>query len=71
MLNEYIIKDQETGVFSCTICGKENNHKFNLKKHVENIHFPGSISHPCKYCDHVFATKNMLNHHIAKYHSVK
>ena len=67
-LEEYIIKNPSSGLFSCTLCGKENDRRYNVKKHVENIHFPGSLSHSCKYCDQVFTTRNNLNYHTSKYH---
>jgi len=67
---EYIVKDPSSGPKShkCTLCGKVGNDRGNLRKHVENIHFPGSFSYGCKYCTETFTTRNNLNMHISKTH---
>ena len=67
---EYIVKDPESGpkMHKCTICGKQGSDRGNLRKHVENIHFPGTLSYPCKYCTETFSTRNGLNHHFSKMH---
>jgi len=57
--------------FSCTLCGKQNNQKGNLMKHVESVHFPNSFTHQCKYCDQIFYAKNNLYVHVSKYHKNK
>jgi len=68
---EYIVKDPSSGPKShkCTLCGKVGNDRGNLRKHVENIHFPGSFSYGCKYCTESFTTRNNLNMHISKTHN--
>merc|ERR1711874_761026 len=69
-LYEYIVPvDGHVGPFKCTVCGKLSSHKSNLRKHVENIHFPGYIAHSCKHCTEIFPTRNHLNHHISLNHS--
>jgi len=67
---EYIVKDPESGpkMHKCTICGKQGSDRGNLRKHVENIHFPGTLSYQCKYCTETFSTRNGLNHHFSKMH---
>ena len=67
---EYIVKDPENGpkMHKCTICGKQGSDRGNLRKHVENIHFPGTLSYQCKYCTETFTTRNGLNHHFSKMH---
>jgi len=68
---EYIVKDASSGpkAHKCTLCGKVGNDRGNLRKHVENIHFPGSFSYDCKYCTESFTTRNNLNIHISKTHN--
>ena len=68
---EYIVKDASSGpkAHKCTLCGKVGNDRGNLRKHVENIHFPGSFSYDCKYCTESFTTRNNLNMHISKTHN--
>ena len=66
-LNEYISKDVETGLFSCTACGKNNKDKGNLRKHVE-VHFPGHFVYSCSECNKTFSGKNSLYVHQSTYH---
>ena len=69
-LYDYIVSHLEAGqkAFKCTICGKVSAHKTNLRKHVENMHFPGLFTYTCKYCPETFPTKNLLNHHVTNSH---
>ena len=50
----------------CTLCGKTGNHRNNLRKHVESLHFPGSFRYSCKYCREEFDTKTKLNNHVMR-----
>ena len=70
-LYDYIVSHPEAGpkAFKCIICGKISDHKTNLRKHVENIHFPGTFTYQCKYCSEIFTTRNFLNMHVSKIHS--
>ena len=54
-LNEYISKDEQTGLFSCTAC-------VNMRKHVE-VHFPGQFIYSCSECNKTFSGKNSLYVH--------
>ena len=66
-LYDYIVKDGP-GSHSCSLCGKTSSDRSNLRKHVENIHFPGAFSYTCKYCNETQPTRNLLNLHISKLH---
>jgi len=67
---DYIEKDPESGpkAQKCKICGKTGNDRGNLRKHVENIHFPGSFVYYCKFCGKSFNAKNNMYFHISKTH---
>ena len=66
---EYIVpKAGEFKVFECSLCGKCGKDRGNLRKHVENIHFPGSFIYKCKYCSEEHTTRNLLNMHISNMH---
>jgi len=52
----------------CSICGKEFSDRSSARKHVENIHFPGSFIYSCKFCGENFTKKNMMYMHISKFH---
>ena len=65
------IEDHTDGLYRgyrCMLCGKAAKDKGNLRKHVENIHFPGQFEYPCKICQKPFSTRNRLNHHVSKEH---
>ena len=64
-LNSCIEKYPEGGprAHICKICLKVSNDRSNLRKHVENIHYPGTFVHDCKYCGESFTTRNMLYLH--------
>ncbi len=65
----YIVpKAGENKVFECSLCGKHGKDRGNLRKHVENIHFPGSFIYKCKYCSEEYNTRNLLNLHISNMH---
>ena len=52
----------------CSVCGKEFSDRSSARKHVENIHFPGSFIYSCKFCGETFTKKNMMYMHISKFH---
>ena len=67
LLYQYIVKDDfQPNWHKCTMCGKSGKDRGNLRKHVENIHFPGTFNYQCKYCFENFSTRNSLNIHISK-----
>jgi len=51
----------ETGMWSCTVCGKLMKRKDNLRSHVE-VHID-SGRHPCTKCDKTFRSRNSLAKH--------
>ena len=54
----------------CTICHKSFHDRSSAKKHVENIHFPGTYEHSCDICYQSFNTKNKLSLHKNRIHKV-
>ena len=68
MLNDYIKKDSNTGMFVCQFCGKDSLQKSNIKKHVEGVHFSGHFVYNCEICNKDFNGKNSLSVHLYKYH---
>ena len=72
-LYDYIEKAPECGPrgHRCTLCGKTGNDRGNLRKHVENVHFPGTFSYQCRHCPPpaaVFPTRTKLNNHMSAMH---
>ena len=68
VLEDYIKRDQETGLFICNICGKTNRQKTNIKNHLEGVHFHGQFVYECSYCGKRFNGKNSLSVHVHKFH---
>ena len=72
-LYDYIEKAPQCGLrgHRCTICGKTGNDRGNLRKHIENVHFPGIFSYQCRHCppdSAVFPTRTKLNNHMSTMH---
>jgi len=68
VLEEYIEKNSQTGMFICRSCGKENKKKTNLKNHIESVHFPGQFVYYCRVCNNAFNGKNSLSVHMSVAH---
>ena len=63
-LYKYIeLSETSPNVHKCTLCEKTSALRQNLWKHIENSHFPGSFSYPCKYCPLVLPTLIKNNSH--------
>ena len=54
------------GKFTCTVCGKTSDRRFNLGKHIET-HIEG-LSFPCQLCGKVFRYRNSLQKHKSTFH---
>ena len=67
-LYSYIEKLADGQGHRCRLCGRVSSQRGNLQKHVENIHFPGSVLWTCKFCGQTFTTRNNLNNHVTKAH---
>jgi len=69
-LSEYIEKDPSSGpkAHKCTLCGKVSQDRSNIRKHVENIHFPNSFLYSCKFCGKTFNARNNMYVHVSTYH---
>ena len=66
-LYSYMV-DKPDGHYECTICKKQAKYRSNLKKHIENINFPGVYQYSCKVCGETLPTANKLNHHMNRNH---
>ncbi|XP_023339303.1 broad-complex core protein isoforms 1/2/3/4/5 isoform X28 [Eurytemora carolleeae] len=66
--NEYISRGVDARAVSCNICGKVANDMSNMRKHIENIHFPGTRTYNCRYCGVQFPTRNGMYSHVSKVH---
>ena len=57
------------GIWNCTICGKSDKLSNNIKKHAE-IHIEG-VGRPCGQCGKMLKSRNSLQVHMSRNHSVK
>ena len=57
------------GVWTCTVCGKNAKTPYLIKRHAE-IHIEG-VSHPCGHCGKIFRSRNNLQVHIFRNHTIK
>ena len=70
-LEEYVIRNEVEGNYSCKICGRVAKHRHVIANHVE-LHIEG-LSYPCTFpeCDKVSKTKNSQRAHISSFHNKK
>jgi hypothetical protein len=57
------------GAVRCTLCNKTSSTRSNLKKHIENIHFPNTYTYTCRYCGDTFSTRNTHYIHVHRVHN--
>ena len=57
--------------FKCNICGQIGAQKYNMRKHVENTHFPGQLEYSCANCEGKFDTMQKYLKHQTRKHSNK
>jgi predicted SprT family Zn-dependent metalloprotease len=62
-------KEGSRGHYRCKLCGILTERRFNMWRHVENIHFPGTNTYTCQHCGEVLTTRTALDNHATKYHS--
>ena len=55
------------GLWTCTKCGRTNNHKTKIRMHIET-HIEG-ISFPCGHCGKTFRSRNVLQSHSSRAHT--
>ena len=71
--NKYISKvggGIHVAKFKCNICGQiGGKKKWNLRKHVENTHFPGQFVYSCPFCEGKFDTMQKYYNHQTRKHS--
>jgi len=60
---------EDVGKFKCTVCGQIGAQQCNMRKHVENKHFPGMFEYSCADCEGKFDTKDGYFSHRKRHHS--
>jgi len=68
MLEEYISRHSETGLFLCLQCGKSNKQKVHIQNHLETIHFAGQFLYSCDHCSRTFTGRIGRSVHMSTYH---
>jgi len=62
-----MVDKTEDGLYTCSVCGKTDSIKGNLKNHIESKHIEG-ISFPCGQCGKQLRSRNALACHIYRCH---
>ena len=63
--NHKTLMHSVTSCYVCHFCEKHFNKKFNLQRHVRNVH--KTIRHKCKHCGKQFKSLNvLLKHELGK-----
>merc|ERR1712204_81654 len=62
-----MVEKTEHGLYSCSVCGKTDSLKGNLKNHIEAKHIEG-ISFPCGQCGKQLRSRNAVACHINRCH---
>jgi hypothetical protein len=68
-LYTYIERLADGSGHRCLLCGVTKDRRWNVWKHVENLHFPGTYTYTCKHCGETCSTRDRLNSHVTKYHA--
>jgi len=68
-LNQYVAYNQTEGKYFCQICEKFTfRSRYNVRNHVEAVHFPNVFTYPCQMCEQSVGSKNALSIHMTRMH---
>jgi len=68
-LNQYVSYDPTEEKYFCQICEKFTfRSRYNVRNHVEAVHFSNVFSYPCSLCDKAVGSKNALSIHMTRMH---
>jgi len=65
-INEVLLYNQESQVWQCSLCGRSNSDKSQIRRHAE-VHFKGFV-HSCPQCGVEKKTSTALRVHIHRFH---
>jgi len=68
-INEVLFYCQESQMWQCTLCGRSNSDKSQIRRHAE-VHFKGFV-HSCSQCGVEKKTSTALRVHIHRFHTKK
>ena len=68
-LNQYVSYDPTEEKYFCQICQKFTfRSRYNVRNHVEAVHFPNVFSYSCDFCEKAVGSKNALSIHMTRMH---
>ena len=67
--SEVLAYNPDIKVWECTVCGRSNSDKNQIRRHAE-VHFKGFI-HTCPHCGVEKKTGTALRVHIHRFHTKK
>jgi len=68
-INEVMVYTPDLKLWECTVCGRSNADKNQIRRHAE-VHFKGFV-HTCPYCGMEKKTSTALRVHITRFHTKK
>jgi len=68
-ISEVLLFNQESQMWQCTLCGRSNTDKSQIRRHAE-VHFKGFV-HSCPQCGVEKKTSTALRVHIHRFHTKK
>ena len=71
-LNEYVCYNAIKKKYVCKVCDKFcYSSRYNVRNHVEAVHFSNYFKYPCGLCDKIVGSKNVLSIHMSRMHKAK
>ena len=72
-LLNYIERNDQTGVYQCTICFNcSHKSRSNVRNHVESKHFPNTFQYRCPICEYQCSSQqSLLKHKSQKHRNLK
>ena len=68
-LNQYVSYDPTEEKYFCQICEKFTfRSRYNVRNHVEAVHFSNVFSYPFSLCKKAVGSKNALSIHMTRMH---
>lgn len=69
VITSYVVRDGK-GAYTCSVCGHQNDHLGNIKRHIEARHVV-TKGFECPMCNKFFKTRHSLSRHKKVFHNME